>query len=442
MKVTHTLSLPASGNQDTLKRRTLDLPKGRLMQGLVLRFAGNINKSDAGNTTLSDAQKQALFNLFRISANYGKGGQHKFIKAMLMARTQAIARRAYGSEMELYTDATDGLGKQIAASGNTAVAFYMLVPTGKDWLYEPEIRQGMGRSQAKTLELTIKREADVIAGTLSLNGTWTIDVIPDDVACKGDQWHVIPEYEEDDSTEKTVKTSPGLHKQVIERTAVHASTSLTNITVKCDDEELVDQLAPSRIIRQLNDSARMLSAGLTSDRDTLIVDFTPEQRWEDLPTGVVSIRQNVKDLATFKIGDYFQPLKSQDEWKKDLAHVATDLREKTIRAVSLADVQGREIPDRLRPYYGYVLVDSDDAEFERFGGFVAAPGSDPEPFVPKGLADRARAAVADHLSKGETKAAEAVVRRVAAQVPGAIEHPRGFSFGSGILESIRSRLFK
>lgn len=435
MKKQVTLSLASTNANAKLTRGQLDIPKGKQMVGLRLKFTVPVANTSGGtlNPLLTDAQRQTLLGLFTCTLSYGKAGAHKPFSAITLDKVGWEARRAYGSEIEGYADTSTGMAQSAANSTTPNVVFYAVIPTGRMWWLNRRGFWGMGRSQTKTVELELKRgSTNTIASGIAISGTVTVDVSPDLQSCKGDRWCWVPEYVEQDESDKTVRMPDGLPLAIMERTAAHASSTLSNISVYIGDEEVHDQVTPAELLTEVSDSATMPSAALLTDRETLLYTPYPEGfRLEDLPTGAPRIVQNVKDLTTFKAALLYIPVKTQTEVQTEIENIASNLRRKTVHCVSLADVEGgARIPDTLRPFIGFTILDEDDADFERFPGYTCTPGGKAEIRVPNAVLQRAVALHAQLKAANNGKAAEEVIRQVSNAVPGAVASSAGYAKGN------------
>lgn len=430
MRKLATLTLAAAGSNDKLDRGRLTLEKGKKMPGLWLKASIRVKNVSAGALAMTDAQRQALLELLILSMTYGKNGAFQPFQAQPWTRIQREARRCYGTELEGYSDSTDGLATSIAAGATDILVLWMLIPTGRLW-FAGHARQddlAMGRSQAATVELEVRRaRQDVIAaGLFQLDGAITIDVIPHEVSAKGDRFCPIPAYIDVDESNKRAVLPDGLPLAIVERSAVHASSALTNLSLKIDGEVIHDQVSPGELITEFNDVPNLPAEASTADRETLLYAIPPGRRFDELPTGSPAIVQNVKDLPTIKLGYLFVPIYPQAQIEDEIDNAATSLRRKPIRAVSLADVDGHPTPHRMRFASGFQLFDQDDREFEQFAGYVAQPGRKGDFTAPPTVLRRAKAMFDEHKANGEEKSASYVAKQLAVSAPGAVQSGRGF----------------
>jgi len=441
MKKFSTLTLTGPSTSAKAERGKIEIEKGFKSPGLKLKVTVALANASGGNVTLTDAQKQALFAQLQFDLTYGKNGQHKPYMNVDFRVLNHLARLCYGSEIEGYSDSTTGLAQEIANSATDVMVFYPTIPLGKGWFFKRlQDAMGMGRSQLRTLELTLRRTATAaIATGVTISGNITVELIPDLVPCEGDHWYTCPAYLEVDETDKTTKLPAGLALLIAERTAVHASSSLTNVSLKFDQQIWHDQVSPAEIATEFLDVHDLPSTALLTDRWTVLYMLTGRTPMEHLPSGEVRITQNVKDLATFKAAYVYIPIVADEAVASDVEHVATSLREKTVRA---SVMNASDFPNRLAPFLGYRLLDTDDKEYERSAGKQSAPGGVAFNAIPNGLKLAAKAQAALHSSNNEARAADDVAKRVASQVPGAVQSARGFAYGNTtpVLASVRQQV--
>lgn len=441
MRKLSTLTLTGQRTSDKLQRGKLELAKGRGCRAVGLKVAININNVSGGAVALTDAQRQTLLGGLELTLSYGKNGRRKPYAGMSFARLQRIARYLLGSEWEGYTDATSGLARSLPNAATTKVEFYAKVPTLVLW-QDKKMRKllGMGRTQAKSMELELKRQVDALPAGCTISGNVTVDVFTDDYSAPWDRYGYLPEWHEVDEVDRVVRLPAGLPLLVTERSAAHAASLLSDYSLSIDGELVDERVSAAEAITGYLDTPNIPAEASLTDRETILYAIGADVAFEDLPTGGVRIEQHKKDLATFQAGALIAPIVPDTEVREDVAEFAgAKYRNKTLKAVSIATVLGVDLPKRLAPFVPFVLFDSDDQEFERFPGMVSASGGPAEVFVPNSLLASARALVAQHEANGEHRAAENAIRDLALPIPGAVQHPRGFSAqGSVVLDQVRA----
>lgn len=439
-----TLTLNGAGTQASMLRGSLRTPKGQLAPGITLKCTFPIANASGGSKTLSDAEKQTLLSRFSIvELSYGAGSTRRnLFAARTFARIHAEMRRAYQSEAEGYTDTVNGLQKAMADAQTHNLVLYLTIPTGKFRALEEQAglinKLGMGKSQLETVALTIEQTSAAVATGVTIANGATFVVMPDLKPCRGDVYYVVPEYKEHDEPTEQAVLPDGFPLAVSLRNSVQASTTVTNFSLQVDGAVVHDQVNPSEALVPVADDPGLPSAGLMTDRETILYAITNGMRMRDLPTGRVLFRQNVKDLATAQLSFVIVPLASSEAWKNEVEALAKDVRRKTVKVVSMADVEGLDVPDNFKPFLPFIVFDQDDAEFERFSGLAAAPGEEAKIVVPQTVAARAKAQIAEHEANGENRAAAKVLKRVASAIPGAITNGRGFARGSEALKAVES----
>jgi hypothetical protein len=420
---------------DKLSAGRIELPKGKAMRGLRMKVTCGIENTRAGGVTtaLTTTQRKDLLANLQFGLKWGHQQQHQPFKAFSGARARLLQRYCYGSEMEGYSNSTTGLARALTNGATSTVVFYLTIPVGA--FYQHKARRnfrGVGRSQAATMEV----EAKFISRTftsdvlLQLDGNVTLEVVPDVFRCKGDHWTPIAGWTEYSEKDRFFKKEAGLPLLVVETSAAHASSTLSNVSVYIDGETIHDQVSAAEILIEYLDNPELLSEGDVSDEVTILYCVQPGEEIEELSTGEVRVTQNVQDLSTASYGIYEMPIIPQEAMDRDVEAAAV-LRNKNVKAVSLAAVQGwlEKLPNRLAPYVPAVILDQDDVEFERFPGKVCAPRGKAVTAVPATVLANARDMVAAYKGRGEVKTAAGVVQKLAAAIPGAVQAPRGFAGG-------------
>lgn len=433
MRKLTSLALPAApGATVKLDRGRLVIAKGKHVVGLRLKATVALANTSGGAVVLSDAQKQALLALLTFNLSYGRGGNFRPYQGVNGARLHMLQRFCYGSEMEGYNDAATGLSKSLPNGQTTSLVFWPIIPTGKLWMLEDARNAfGLGRSQCQTLELEVRLGSSITVLTgVVLSGAVTFELAPDEAPAKSDRWFPCYEWSEQTEVDKVARLAEGLPLLIAELSAVHASSVITDFSFHIDDEVIHEQVSPQEAITGYNDSATAPAAASVVDRVTQLYAVSNDVRLRDLPTGQPRFTQNKKDLATANIGQLTIPIRSESELFSEFEHAANNLRRKTLKAVSSFQVDGIDVPDRLRFASPATLFDEDDKEFELYPGVEVKLGGKARYIVPQSILDRSNTLYAQHKSRGENKAAEDVIRRIAAVSPGAVQSGRGFGEGS------------
>lgn len=442
-----TLAIP-SGGEKSLPANRFRPPKGKLVKAMILRMTLPVKNATAGAINpLTTQQRKDLLNCFRISVSYGKDLKRKPYIALLGNRFRLEAKDAYNSEIDGWSEAT-GFVQNFANGATTNAIVELPIPLGKRQ-HIPAHEQhlwGMGRSQARTMEIVIKRETD-LTGTANLTldpaQDVTVELYPDYASCKGDVWGLVPEYrEKDEVADEVTLANDGLPLRVSERTAAHAACALTNFNVRIDDEVIYEGIRASVIARELRDDSGLLSGGDISDEETIIYKPKYGESMRFLQTGRVTFRQNQKDLATAKLAILYVPYLDESTIKAEVQDIADKIREKPVRAANAHLMAGLDLPKRTAGLPFWHFWDKDDREFESAPGWVATPAqTEPVLTVPESVLAVAKAKEGAHKANGETKAASDVEKQLATLVPGAITGGRGTRTGFSALINRISRMF-
>ena len=238
------LTLASAGMTDEIERGEIKLEKGGKLMGLRLRCTVPVNNASGGAVVLTEAQKHVLLSLLTIElADFGKSG--KFATPFVEMSFDAMRRhqlRCYRNELEGFVNAVTGMSQSLANAATQNVIFTLIVPLGKWAAHKGEHRNrwGMGRSQAETLKIKVRRNAGagtILAGvTILAAGSVTIDVLDDSLPCKGDVWNPVPQVRRIDDARLAFSLEEGLPLAIDELTTTHAASALTNISLSYNVE--------------------------------------------------------------------------------------------------------------------------------------------------------------------------------------------------------------
>jgi hypothetical protein len=432
MKSLGTLNLDTNGAVKHFEREKLIIEKGKMMLGVFAKMTIPLANASGGNITLSDTQKQSFLATPKLTLSYGKAGRRRPYNDITLNKLQRISRVYVGQDWEGYTGSTSGLGQVLTNGATTSCTLWVFIPTSRAW-HSAMMRKvfGVGRTQAKTMALEFKRgNSDGLPAGVTISGGITVDIIPLTVSAPFDRWLYLPEYIEIDETSKVAKLPAGLAEYVAEITAAGASTALTDVTAKVDDEVLYEKFnVYSWYTATVLTVPNIPSEADPSDRETILHWHRPEMDWTDLPTGVFSLEQNTKTLPTAQLRALIAPIPTDDEIREDVQECAGARgRNKPLKAVSIGAVL--DIPNlkaKHYPYLPFCLFDADDKEFQQYPGMVSTGAERAEPFIPESVKERAMSLIADYLAKGERAMAEDVKRKTALAIPGAVQDVRGFA---------------
>ncbi|MFT3836736.1 MAG: hypothetical protein QM723_07050 [Myxococcaceae bacterium] len=439
----------SSGGQKA-ERGKITIERGLKMLALYLKVVVNINNTTGGAVTLSDTQKQALLALFNMTLNMGPQGKTELIYSVLgFDKIQREARRSNWSEIEGYTDTSTGMQRSLPNGSTTAVTFYLPIPLGRQaWLQDRFVDMwGVGAFQAKTLELQVTNPGVTIAANLVVTGTTTIDLIPFAVKSEYEVYSILPKIEQKNETDKKLVSPEGLHLALIEETNAMASCPLTNFSLWLDrpgepSKLLYDQLSAAEVNVWLQETSILPAAGLTTDRESMLFEFTDSDRpFQKAVSGVLRVVQNNKDLATFAAKFVYFPIITEDDRDKAMQDICT--REGVaIKVTGLHAVEGWSIPHELAFAMPYAIFTQQDAGFEQFPGLLYEPGKlGPTIDIPKHIGDAAKALASKHAAQGRQLSAQQVAEHLANAVPGAVQSSAGFKANpSATLQRIRQAI--
>ncbi|MFE8599828.1 hypothetical protein [Archangium violaceum] len=446
MKKLSTLTLTGQGTQALLEKGKLIIEKGRVMQAIRCLMTVSIANASGTSRAWTDAEKQTFLDGYSLKLSYGRNGRRKPYNMLTFTRMQKIARFLLGSEWEGYNNSVYGLSKTLTNSAATAVQFYVTIPTGRLWQLGVLRRLfGVGRTQAKTMQLEVFRKTDALPSGFTVSGNVTLDIIPDDYSKKGpEQWTYLPEWHEVDETDKKAFLPSGGVLLAVERSTPLASTTLTDVAVRVGQEEQYTNMSAVEAYTQFLDLPNVPAEADISDRETVLYQVTSDMQLRDWLSGRFELEQITKTLGTTRLGGLIIPIPEDQEIREDVQDAAgKNGRNKTLKAINAATVYSLEdgqLPHSLHPYMPMVLVDTDDKEFQRYPGMVSEDGRPAEVFVPDTVLASARAAYAAFMANREEKNGADVVKQLALAVPGCVQDVYGLSRTGSLVLTAVSRL--
>lgn len=423
-----------SGQTKKLNPKDYNPPKGRIAKHMIAKFTVPVANATGGALAsgLSAARKLAVLNAFLFNVGFGKNQERKPYVATTGSRMRNLARDAINSEIEGWgatsADGSTGMERALPDATTTNVVFYLPIPLSHGSIRRDEQHLfGMGRTQQRSMEIEVKRVSDAIDTGLTISGNVTVEFYPQYESCKGDVVGLVPFYREttvaaDDAT----LDNDGLPLLLTERTAAHASSSLTNVSVWVDGEEIHDQVHSKELQREFADDWRQSSAGLITDVDTVLYKVPLNASLRFLQTGRMRFRQNVKNLTNAALALWYVPYFSPDEIDGDVVQYGELKGGKLIRAASAGLFQGIAVPKRTQGLPAYVLYDADERERASYPGLEWAQGmSKPLVKIPGAILGAAQSKKAAFKTAGEDSSASNVVKELAAIIPGGTTDGRG-----------------
>jgi hypothetical protein len=423
------LVFDAVGQTKKITRGQLEIPKGKACGDIRLHFTVVLANDSGGNAALTKAQQRSYLSGWEFSLSYGPGNKLKPYASVDGADMRNVQRELCGFDVEGYGDTSTGLEKTVNNGATGTCVFAIRIPTGRDFKVPGWKRRGMGPSQCRTVILEVKRAADTLPTGWTVDTDPVVEVYTTEYSAKGDQFVVLPQFEDQVVRGKRFYLEDGLPRLVAERTAAHASTAFTEFNSRVDEEVVCDQTEPAQFVQDYRDDELLSSEMDISDIYTLLHVLPREiADKKDILTGRFFFEQPQGDQDDIDYLALRYPILSEDQWKAILKEVSTDIREKDIRMVAhyaLHNLAAAGVPDRFQPYEGYTFFDSDDAEYEQFPGLWGSPHAEPVPYVPISIKNRVQEGKKQAEANGEMKAAKRILRRNAMAIPGAVQSGRG-----------------
>lgn len=435
-----TLTLENVNVTKEIPRGDFIIDDGRQMRGIPMLVKGTLNKSDASTTTLALADKLALLGHLEFYLEHGPADAPKRIPFNFVdgSRVRLAERESYQRELALFSDTTDGLGKTIAASGDTAVAFYVTIPTGMFFKLRELREVGMGPSQCRNVLFKVRRKPTTPSLPTATTVTWkastaiTVEIFPDLVSGP-DQELIVPEYLDSDQVGKNQGLPEGFPLLFTDRNAATASTSLAEFNLSIDGEAIHTGADPKIAIQEYR---RSKPDEDVSDTDTLLHWVKANASIQDQPSGLLLFEQPKLNLSTVKWFALHVPIISEDAWAARVAAAAI-IRGRALRATTSWAAKGyveQGYHERYSPFLGTTYFQEGETGYQRFYGLVArknpAGAYVADILNPTAQLAAHKARVAAFKGSGQHHAAEKLARAIVASVPGGVQSGNGFARGN------------
>jgi len=445
MKAGPQMNLPNVGSSDTVEAGKLEVAADKYAPYLECKVSVSLANASGADVTMSDAQKQSYFSGLKLDLWHGAQQREHPIDGKTFDMLDTLARYASGIEWQGYSDSTSGLARTLTNGQTKAITFWARIPTGQFWLLDGiEYGYGIGSTQAKTVRIKATRVSDTLPTGVTVSGSVVIEVRPGERPAHGKNvFTYIPEVRTIDETRETATIEGGLFLGVFDTNAAQASqTALQNIRVTVGKNVVHDGVPHSDAVVEFIDKVNLPSDADVRPRWTILYGIRQGTQLKDLPPGNFVLKQLTKDLTTAHLVGLYFPLKKREDIEKDLNFAVSSRGEnRPLRAVSFATLSGIELPDAIAPFMPMVLVGQESPAFGTFAGMLATPGTGAHVDLPPPVVQRAKAQIAQHQKNNDGHAVEAVIRKVAASIPGAVQGPDGFDGGSSsVLDEVRARL--
>lgn len=419
----------AQGQSDQVKPGEYEVRKGKVAPATRLRCEVTVANASAGALVPSVSDRNALLGM--LTLEYFRYGQNRqpFLNVLFSRLAFLIAPFASGMPLQGYSDSVTGMAQSIPASGSRTLVFYVVIPHGLLWMFPETLGKfGLGTTQAKTVAFKVNRgAAPALTAGLSVSGNVMVRVQPYEVSARGQRRQYVPEYREATIRGYKHKFEPMLNLLSGELTTTHDASAITSLTTKIDDEELHRDANTKDILAELLAVPNYPADADVSDVAFLFHAVNPGKSFRDLVPGALEVEQPLKQLADMQVFSYGFPLVELEEAGKDTER-ASQLRSKSLLAVSTAATEWKDVPQKLTPYLPILEVDSDDREYHELPGIGVAFGGRAELHVP-GVFD-AKLERAGAAAPPQVRAS--LAKHAARAVPGAATTARGINATSPI----------
>lgn len=438
MKLIDTLTLNGAAlpSQDKLNQGQLVGPANRILKGLRLIITAGVNNTTGGALTagLIEANKLAMLRCLEFNVAWGKNRVHRVFQTVDGDRIRREFRFAYGTEVEGWNNAVDGLTRNMPNAAVTPIRFTLVIPLGRQWRLVKQLQKlfGMGQTQQQTLEVEVRRVSNAIAANIVLDAATPVSIAmePDYEACNGDVVGLVPEYRQLELAKDRISFDiDGLPLRLSERSFAADASTLANVNVEIDDDVFIDQRPARSITEVWRDDPLETVASFIGDQETVLYQPRIDSELSELNTGVMKFAQNgTRVIATPLLSLLIVPYFTADEVKEDVAHLA-NTKDATVLASSADLWAGMAASKRHQGLPAYKLHTTSEREFKSRPGLAAAVGGKAQLYVPPVVVNAARSQRARFAAEGDDKGAANVVAELAAIVPGAVPGGRGFSRG-------------
>ncbi|NBD09637.1 hypothetical protein [Corallococcus silvisoli] len=425
-----------------IKAGEFRVSKGCNATAMRLKVTAQLTNSGTARALTEPERQTFLSTVVDHTLRWGADGQHKPRSNVSFGRERILVRQMMGSELEGWADSTTGLARSIGSTATTVQWYQRIHLCGVYKDPATDSLWGIGPTQAESITVDLRRNAPTLPSGFTLTGAMTLELIPDEFTSKYDRVTPVPTWNEFVEANKVANFVPGLPLYLVERSAAHAASALTDVSLRIDGLELFSKVGVNEVITKWLDTPNYWAENQTFDAETILHLLLPGQRLADWPTGTPTLEQDTKTLATGQYGQLVVEVMTDAEVDRDVAYFAA-AKGKRISAVSLPVMLGIETPDNIKFALPYALLDEQDSEFDRYPGRTCMPGESVRVYFPLAAAARAKARVELHEAAREYLAAEKVRRELAGTVPGAVQSPRGWGQRtSPVLEASRTVLRK
>ena len=234
---------------------------------------------------------------------------------------------------------------------------------------------GMGPTQAALVSMVFRRlnVASAMPAGFSLSGALSIDVGPDQHPSRYNRACIIPRWHQFSESDRTAEFPglAGLPLAIVERSALHAASVLSDCGLRIDDLELFDKVSVQKGTAYTDELPHLPAEADIRDRETVLYVIPPNARLENIPRGRRA-SSSTAHAAHRGAGPLLRgaahpgPRGGRGEGARAPAG-------RTINAVSLATVLGLNVPSNVVPFLGWALFTDDAAEFEKWPGAALRP---------------------------------------------------------------------
>jgi hypothetical protein len=376
------------------------------------------------STTLRDKVLDSV--TFYFGYNTASGKRQEPFQHLSLREMRYVALDVLHEDMEGYEDAMAAA----LAEGDNLITFTIPVHTGYiAAIEEAEFFGGMGPSQARTVELTLKQTGEPLTtldDNLALTGL-SIDFNPRTRKVSGDQWCNVVEYRKVSEAKKdTVSGRDGTPLSADDVDDALDDTELERITVKVDDATPGEDTTPARIVKDYEKRRG-------SDENATAVKSVRTPVFRALPgpliramTGVLSLKQvdHVKDWDT-RVA--IVPAHTEAEIVSFIEASAALLKDgDALLAVNTLMLEGISLNHNHLHLGGFRTFRKEERQFNLYPGRKCTKDGNAVVYIPEHMLREKAPAWARAKAAGRTDLVESIERSVASWIPGAAPGGRGF----------------
>lgn len=434
-------------------RKDLQGQKGTKTRAIHLFFKAKVNAT-APAVALTEAKKLALLKSIKVDFKHMVSLSKPFhpYQEVDLTRFKVAEARLMESLLAGYTDSTTGLGTALVAGANY-LSWVSVIPTGHIEAINENAAFGMGYEQLLDSELMLTAGSDPLKALDSNLALAELEVFayPDwrEAPRRCEVFgHVTALRRVTESDDHFIDFPEGLHVAAEDYDKKLSETLFGAVRVKVGNLLITDfPSTPARVhenyLKQPDTGA--VEASIADSRTPLLEVADTDMR--DVPVGRLYIEQQEDSAVEFNVEATFLELVGEEAIWKTVEELAKKLPAgNSLRAVSVAAVDGLKLPDTHLPFVGYYAFTAEHPEYYMYP-CLEAKKTDEAVKVRVHIPDQYLAAMAQRygtarmMSPPDQATMDLVVQQVANDIPSAVISTEGYKGGeSKVVRQVRERI--